>query len=606
MINPETRALLSDALTPPPGFVFDCGFATTYSLDLVSLLAMPLHMAWLATGEDTADNIDPLRALEALRRTSERFTVFCERGRLQIPRNASPLLSLLENMVHEVTAPHGGAFHPKVWLLRFTPEEGERNAVLRLLVMSRNITDDASWDLSVCLEGSVGRKKSEAGVQLASFIKAVIGLSEKSKKSLSHQRDRDLDALIKDAGRAEWELPGHYEEIKFHALGLGRKKEQWLPTPSDNQWHEMGVISPFVKADALQAIAASCKTPLFVISRAEELDQTPDPLPGGYESLWVLAEGADQAEVESHTTERLTGLHAKAYIGRAGWNTHLFLGSANATDAALLHGNNVEFMVELIGRHSRVGTPGDWINENGMTSLLVPYQRSEALDKETQAYKDEKELERIRSVISALDLSLDCVMQESSWELHLQGLTVPMVEGLTVAVWPLTLRMDQAVSTELSDTETAVVMSRLMKSDITSFTGFRLQLNQAELCFGLDVPLRNPPADREADVLRSVIENREGFVRYLMLLLGALGPSAGIFLEEDGGSRQDWRKGGLGGEALFEMLANAYAREPEKLESIAALVKRLQAQVSDEGDGIVPDEFQALWSIVSEALEEEK
>jgi hypothetical protein len=46
MIDSEKRSLLTDALTPPPGCTFSSGFATTFSLDLITLLTLPLHLAW--------------------------------------------------------------------------------------------------------------------------------------------------------------------------------------------------------------------------------------------------------------------------------------------------------------------------------------------------------------------------------------------------------------------------------------------------------------------------------------------------------------------------------------------------------------------------------
>lgn len=604
MISPENRSLLSDALTPPPGYFFDCGMATTYSLDLVTLLTMPLHMAWLATGDDSSNKIDLVRALEALRRTAGRFTVFCERGRLQIPRQSSPLLLLLENMVHEVVAPHSGAFHPKVWLLRFIPEDGARQAVLRLLVMSRNLTDDDSWDLSVCLEGRVGQK-TEAGGNLARFINRV---SRLSRKTLSAQRRYDLDILIKEAGRVAWDLPGHFEQVQFHALGLDRKKKQWIPKLPMQQWDELGVISPFVKAGALQELAKSCKSLPYIISRADELDQLPSAPLKAFGSLWILAEGVDQPESRVSTVERMTGLHAKAYIGRAAWVTHLYIGSANATDAALLYGNNVEFMVELIGRHSRVGKPIAWIEDEGLASILTPYQRSveQESDEEDQTDKDEQELEKVRQFILQQDLVLECVRQESVWEMHLRGLALPMRENLKIAIWPLTLRSEQAVLIPVGVAEPVVVITGLMKHQLTSFMGFCLTLNQAEVSMGLEIPLTNPPEDRESEVLRTVLVNREGFVRYLMLILGDMGPAPGTLLQDGSGSRHDWLGSGAGSEALFEMLSRAYASDPDKLDQISDMIIRLQGHNASGEPDIVPQEFQELWSVIKAALAEDK
>ena len=100
MIHPEQRGMLTDALTPPSGFVFDSGVATTYSLDLITLLTLPLHLAWLGSADDNANQLDPLRIVESLRRTANKLTVYCEKGKMQIPRMASPLLSLMVSPAH--------------------------------------------------------------------------------------------------------------------------------------------------------------------------------------------------------------------------------------------------------------------------------------------------------------------------------------------------------------------------------------------------------------------------------------------------------------------------------------------------------------------------
>ena len=83
---------------------------------------------------------------------------------------------------------------------------------------------------------------------------------------------------------------------------------------------------------------------------AEEPTRAPDA--GGDES-------ATEADEAAGGIEELTGLHAKLYVADRGWKTHIWTGSANATDAAFKH--NVEFLVELRGprrrARQRAGTP---------------------------------------------------------------------------------------------------------------------------------------------------------------------------------------------------------------------------------------------------------
>ena len=68
---------------------------------------------------DTAE-VDPLVLLESLRASAERITLFCDAGRIYVPPADRPLLAHLEGSVIECVAPHGGAFHPKIWLLRIS------------------------------------------------------------------------------------------------------------------------------------------------------------------------------------------------------------------------------------------------------------------------------------------------------------------------------------------------------------------------------------------------------------------------------------------------------------------------------------------------------
>lgn len=600
MISAETRALLSDALTPPPGYRFDCGIATTYSLDPVSLLAMPLHMAWLASGNDAPDRLDPLRTIEALRRIADRFTVFCERGRLQLPRSPSPLLTLLEGMIHEVVAPHGGAFHPKVWFLRFVPEDGAGDTALRLLVLSRNLTNDASWDLCVRLDGQPGSRQTEEGRKLAKFIEGIAD-EDVCRKPLPASRRSDIDTLIHDARRADWDLPGHFEQVDFHVLGLGKRPVKWMPSPPGDKWQEFGVISPFVSEGALQELAGQCRHPLFLVSRAEELDCLSQPIPGGFGSIMVLNDAAEEEEAEQRA-DQLSGLHAKAFIGRAGWDTHQFLGSANATNAALIGGHNVEFMVELVGRHSKVGMPDAWVSGEGLGPLLMEYRHCEANETDAQAREDEQTLKDVHQELARQALRLRCRQPSADWEMVLENLRVPECDGLTLSIWPLTWPAGRAIKPGQNGADDGVVVfTGLAKHDVTSLLGFRLQLRDADLGFGLDVPLIDPPANRDVEVLRTAIQNRDGFIRYLMLLLGETDEGGGV-LRTGVGSLGNGSGGISTFEGLFEKMAKTYAREPEKLKHIESVMARLGQPGSDRDSGVLPEDFQDLWSVFALAL----
>lgn len=601
MIDAEKRSVLTDALTPPPGYRFDTGVVTTYSLDLVTLLTLPQHLSWLASGEERAEQVDPIRMIEALRRTADRLTVFCERGRMLVPRLPTPLLGLLERIVHEATAPHGGAFHPKVWLLRFVSTDNQEQGHLRLLVMSRNLTDDASWDLCLRLDGIPGKKRLAPNRPLAEFFESV---ARQSSKVITADRQASLSALTEDARRCEWELPSGFDEIRFHALGLGRRPTAWRPEHAEYKWDELGVISPFLGAAALDLLRQSTSSASFLVSRAEELDALPDPLPGGFSPVMVLHEHAEFGDEGADTIGTLRGLHAKVYVARRAWSTHLFIGSANATDAALVHGCNVEFMVQLVGKHTKVGRPESWLGEKGLQQILFPYERSPLNATETVLAVRER-LAVLHKKLSQLPLEIDCVAEGESWTLRLSGLRGIDAGEVTIGVWPLTLNPDCAVTFTKELGEASIVIGVVSKQEITSLTGFLLRIGEEELRFGLDIPLRNAPTGRDLEILRMILKNRDGFVRYLALLLGEWIPESGSDGEPAATGHGWWGNAQADGMPLFEMLARAYAREPERLARVAEVIKRLKCEGGAEADSLIPPAFLSIWQSFEDAMRQE-
>ena len=157
MLSTDARAIAMDLLRPPPGYRLDRAVLTTYSLDLEALLALPL--AVLAHADSSINELleDPLLLIQALREAGDRISVFVDEAGIGIPRAARPLYAMLESSVHPVRAPNGGVFHPKVWLARFNHDVDE--PLLRIAVLSRNLTFDRSWDIALTSDGQPAAKR---------------------------------------------------------------------------------------------------------------------------------------------------------------------------------------------------------------------------------------------------------------------------------------------------------------------------------------------------------------------------------------------------------------------------------------------------------------
>jgi hypothetical protein len=371
MLNPHIRSLYTAALTPPSGLVFDQAMATTFSLDPLTLLTIPVHLALGGRSAAKATQDNGIMVLEGLRRVIARLSVYTQQGKIQVPAGHQVLFGLLENMIIEIQAPRGGAFHPKLWLLRFIDPDSEEPSLLRLLILSRNLTMDRSWDISLQLEGRPGKRGRTVNRELADFIAA---LPDLAKHRVTDARRQQAGLLADEVRRTVWELPSGFESIQFHILG--RKRRSWQP-PSGRR---LVVISPFCDDQALAKLCEQTEVAEALISRPETLAELAPETKNRFNQCLIFQEAAeteDGEDQEGSVSRDIFGLHAKAYLIQVGRDTHLIMGSANATDAALLHAKNLEILVELIGKRSKVQGIDELLAPDNLGGLLEPYQDPE-------------------------------------------------------------------------------------------------------------------------------------------------------------------------------------------------------------------------------------
>ena len=217
MLPPNQRELYLSALRPPPGFQLDRAIGTTYSLDLITLLSLPLSFALLDMTDREGKLLrDPVALLHALRAYANRLTIFCQTGGIAVPTQRHPLYAHLEEAIVPVRK-EGGAFHPKIWALRFTsPGEPVR---YRFLCLSRNITGDPSWDTLLALDGEVVERQRAFAKnhRLADFLLALPGLAA----DRLHERHRSaVDLLADELRRVRFDLPAPFDDYEFYPMGL--------------------------------------------------------------------------------------------------------------------------------------------------------------------------------------------------------------------------------------------------------------------------------------------------------------------------------------------------------------------------------------------------
>jgi hypothetical protein len=579
--------------------VFDEAIATTFSMDPALLLEAPVYLALMAVDGQT--DPDPLSVLEAIRRYSKRITVYVQRGRIQVPLIAkpNPLFGFLEDMVVEVTAPGGGVFHPKVWAIRFVNTD-HSCSMYRLVVLTRNMTADQSWDLSLQLEGAIEGRKSKFNKPLAHFFKLLPDLAIGQIKS-----DRGEQALrfAEELHCVQWELPDGFDELAFYLPGT--KEFEWKP-PIANR---MAVISPFCSDEVLRTLTKQTKVADALISRPESLSALKKDTLALFVHCLHLDDAAEteSGEEDSATEQPLaTGLHAKVYLFETRYHsdyTHVVIGSANATNAALNASKNIEILVGLIGRKRKVGGIDELLGADGLGEYLVDFDTTKEAALDVMRREAEELIERARARLSEVSLSIECCTgsQDGFWTLVLNG-EIPSLDGITSAsAWPITVTREAAVNILDSDTHGGIWLGEFSASSVTGLIAFELKTNHPDVTarFVLNLPVTGIPEERNSAILQTVISNQDGFVRYLLLLLGD-DTLSGIDLGSGSGLAK-WVARLSDGEdiPLLEELTRTYSRHPEKLKEISGLVRDLSLESQN---AIIPKEFLDLWKVFESAI----
>jgi len=616
MLEPQSRTLLLDVLKPPPDYSLDYAVGTTFTLDLVALLAAPLAFALLdRSGPDGRISGDPVALLEALRRNADRFSIFCQAGRISVPKPDRLLLSYLERNVIGVTAPKGGVFHPKVWAMRFVAKDAP--VIYRFICSSRNLTFDRSWDTVAVLEGELVDRKNAFSHNhpLGDFVAGLPDLAVAGVPATTRER---IDQFQNELRRVDFSAPEGFEGHAFCPMGMGKYKEFLF----DERIDRMLVVSPFVAPDALKVLAEATRGDIHVVSRLEELQALPEGALNDIDQVSVFSdeqteEGGESgteskvepsSALESEAEPELSGLHAKIYVADQGWNALIWTGSANATGAAF--NKNVEFMLALAGKKSVAGIDALMAvegNQVGFRSFLKDYAPSEEPIGEDAAKRQlEQALDEIRLALSTAGLSVRVAQLPASdqWKVELLGEHIADLQlpgDLQIRAWPISCR-SETTAKPVRTTEGQgpnAVFEPLAFEALTSFVAFEIALERESAAgrvqFVLNLPAEGFPEDRSKRLLLRLLDNRDAVMRYIQLLLEAGQQAPGVDPGSFGQPLAGMSAAGNGGlaEPLLEPLVRALHRDPQRLDDVARLVEDLKA--AGAGARELPAGFDDIW-----------
>ncbi|EGR0268656.1 phospholipase D family protein [Vibrio alginolyticus] len=601
MLVPDKNRLdYGEQLIAPEGYELTHAIATTYSLDLNTLLTVPIAMCFGHTLEGSVEHMR-IALLEALGMLGDKLTVFYQQGNIKLPDKYNSLFGLLESSLIPVVPNSGesnsafSSFHPKLWLLRFKSPDETKNVKYRLIVLSRNLTFDRCWDLSAVINGESRGKRKPANRPLIDFFDEVY----RGSSTLSFDEVIDPEELI----RVHWDNPDNMSKFSFLSTIFDDDNKRQRPVHLEHGNQAMLAVSPFIRGggkvgalDWLRTFAPDNQRYLF--SRKEELDMAGEKALDGWHCYALnehLVDAEENEEMDqSPFVENDLNLHAKLLVvDETDSTTSWHLGSANTTQAAMGDASNSprnnEFMLRLTGSKDHIGVYSlikQWVNEHG-TGLFTKHEFSEL--EETEGEDSDRALRLLEFSLISADWKLEVdLCGDDEYQLTLNGALLDIPSSFDVKVSTLSASQPRALARE-------VVWDSLKLSQISALIHFEISENdsvvknlvvQAEIIF-------NCKLDRGKAITNELLENRSQFMSYISMLLH-IDPSKQDLMNSAG--KGDGEGAGVvlftKDSVIYEKLMRAAALSPDLLERI----DRLQAQVDEK---IIPDEFKTLWGVFS-------
>ena len=607
MLNPNNDRLdYGQILAPPARYDLDFAVGTTYSLDLDALVGASLA---LGLSEETDSELmnNPVCLLEALRSTGDKVALFCEGGQIHMPNRVTALYVLLEKMVFSVrTAKRRGSsrfptFHPKFWLIRY--KNNNRELVYRIIVLSRNLTFDRSWDVTYYMDGHVTDDTTDKNEPICDFLRYLI--SQLPADENGKEKARGIRALIRELPKVVFETGEKtFYDYEFIPNGVKNSTQGGFYSFDktdlfQDTFHEILIISPFLTGDIIKNFNERNKGSMrrdaryMLITREMSLGR----LKPGDVSNFVIYTMRDQViDGETAISEgaqeiRKQDIHAKMYMVRKYSNTDLYLGSLNATHSGV-H-TSIEFMVRLRSKNR-------YLNMDKMTADLFgsekdgsdnPFQevtlQNAIIDEE-----DEKD-KALDTVIKLINRSNPYAVVKAEDEEH-YSVSVSFdtcdTKDFRVLVRPL-------LSKKTEEFSEAIIFAGLTVTQLSEFYVVSVSDGERVLERVLIIPTEGLPEDREKQVISSVVSNRDCFYRYIAFLLGddaILSVLETNAAEGDLGSSKSRQAYHI--PALYEKMLQTAAVNPEKFRGIEYLMRT----ISD--DGIIPEDFKKLYETFKKAV----
>lgn len=336
------------------GYRLEAAIGTTYSLDLETLLEVPLALGELtASAEQYLQR--PYYLLDVINKVSSKFCVYCNAGSIYNPYRKEEIddthsnaligeriLTLLEDSVCQVeTEGHHNSFasfHPKIWMILEQNKETD-DRQLKVLVMSKNLTYAADMDVSCVITGKVMRRNATHAAQ--EKHRPLLALLEWLGKFSKIKQQKEILHLLKEAIPCveKFDIDTNlFDDYAFHLMGIpGYDGKECIYDMLAHSGDTI-VISPFIDYSTIEKVSKRKGQKLLITQPNSCTHEILDLLPDQVYSTKLSLTTPDEEST-------IVNLHEKIYFTNDYRGNRLILGSTNATKNGFER--NVELLLSL-------------------------------------------------------------------------------------------------------------------------------------------------------------------------------------------------------------------------------------------------------------------
>lgn len=589
----NNRVDYGELLIEDPAYELDQAVGMTYSLDMEALMGIPLCLGM--RGEMTSgQRNNPLYVLEAIRRTGKKLSIFCNVGGIKVPKSESRLFALLEGSIHEVRMPKSTFnFHPKVWVLQYHNINDGR-ILIKVVVLSRNLTFDQSMDMAIEMKGFVGNEINPKNQPLADLLTFVSQFD--SKKNA-------YNPLISNLKKVEhFEMLDCFEDYEFHPFGIYGRSENGIKKVATKEHRKTArelfrncyalfIISPFLSEGVVVDLLDDFKDdpeagPVRRCLITRESSVTKRIFNAfqrrGGDGIFVVDpvfssnDALDDGDTFGYVNR---DVHAKVFFTEK-YNEpkKLYIGSLNASQNAFDH--NVEFLLELQYKSyhaSYFSVKDDFIPAEESPFVPMTDFKEELIEQEEEQvdFRDE-----VYGVTGAKVISRDGLFD-------IEVYAADDYEGVTIR--PFYVK---------TQTKALMKVTRFEDISLNSLSNmFILSKDGADCLIRLEVE-DMPEDERDDSIFNEIISNKPMFMTYMRYLLDEDFYDSVSFEELlAGGTEAGEAAEGYGFTVepdIYEKMLKAAADYPERFDSMYEVVERLD-------DNKIGEEFKQLLELFMQA-----